>query len=135
MFTPTGPLHPPSESPHAKRAALRPRAWIGLRSLLTAGLVLLAIGGLSATVGAAYAAAAPTVSKIKPNTGPGTGGTSVNHLRHRFHRSHRGQVRLDRSRQLRGELLDVDQGQVAGGRRHCRCDRHRRRPNQRHRPE
>jgi hypothetical protein len=75
MFTPTGLLHPPIEPP---RAVLRPRAWIGLRSLLTAGLVLLALGGLSATVGAAYAAGAPTVSKIKPNTGPGTGGTSVN---------------------------------------------------------
>ncbi|MCW3028844.1 MAG: hypothetical protein JWN81_2055 [Solirubrobacterales bacterium] len=45
---------------------------------LLATAFLLGLGVLSSNVGTAYASSSPTVRKVQPNAGPGTGGTTVN---------------------------------------------------------
>jgi hypothetical protein len=49
-------------------------AW---RALLATALVSLGLGVLSSNIGTAYASSRPTITKVQPNAGPGTGGTTV----------------------------------------------------------
>jgi IPT/TIG domain len=78
MFTRTSPLRAAIGWTRAQRRAPRPRATAPLRSLFATALLLLSLLALNSNIGAAYATAPPpTVAKVKPGAGPGTGGTLV----------------------------------------------------------
>src|SRR2546423_6305641 len=60
------------------RIALAARAAGSWRALLAAALVSLALGAVNSNTGTAYASGPqPTVTSVKPSSGPATGGTLV----------------------------------------------------------
>src|SRR2546427_7715768 len=78
MFMRTGPLGTAIGCLCAQRVARRPRQTLAWRSLLGTALLSLGLLALDGNIGAAYASnPPPTVSKVKPSSGPGTGGTRV----------------------------------------------------------
>ncbi|TML00324.1 MAG: hypothetical protein E6G34_02235 [Actinobacteria bacterium] len=78
MSTPTGALRTAMGCTRAQRCSPRPRAAVPVRSLLATALLLLGLLALNSDIGAAYATSPPpTVAKVKPGAGPGTGGTLV----------------------------------------------------------